>query len=47
MTGDGNECCNGEQCKGPVLDLWPLLYTVVKYVYLCVFYSAAAVAGFA
>ncbi len=26
MTGDGNECCNGEQCKGPVLDLWPLLY---------------------
>ena len=26
MTGDGNECCNGEQCKGPVLDLWPVLY---------------------
>ena len=23
-----NECCNGEQCKGPVLDLWPLLYVV-------------------
>jgi len=25
MTRDGKRC-NGEQCKGPVLDLWHLLY---------------------
>ena len=26
MSGDDNQCCNAEQCKGPELDLWPVLY---------------------
>jgi len=40
MTGDGNECCNGEQCKGPVLALWPLLYhyLLVFSIYMTIFW---------